>query len=110
MILVSTRHKRLLAWLNPREDEMAALLAELVRVPTENPPGRNYRACAELLERKLREMGLAFERHDFPAEAGVSSEPSPNLLATYGDGTRTLHFHGHYDVVPAQSPAQPSSP
>ena len=85
---------------------MAALLAELVSVSTENPPGRNYQACAELLERKLREAGLACQRHDFPAEAGVNSEPSPNLLATYGNGTRTLHFHGHYDVVPAQSAAQ----
>jgi len=40
---------QLLAWLEPREDEMAALLSELVSVPTENPPGRDYRACADLL-------------------------------------------------------------
>ena len=29
-----------------------------------------------------------------------------SLMATFGSGTRTLYFHGHYDVVPAQSPAQ----
>src|SRR5712671_2422480 len=50
--------ERLLAWLGSRENEMAALLSELVSVPTENPPGRNYQACATVLERKLRDADL----------------------------------------------------
>jgi acetylornithine deacetylase/succinyl-diaminopimelate desuccinylase family protein len=29
-----------------------------------------------------------------------------SLLAGYGQGERVLYFHGHYDVVPAQSPEQ----
>ena len=41
---------------------MAALLAELVAIPTENPPGKNYRACADLLESRLGEFGLDCER------------------------------------------------
>ena len=101
--------ERLVAWLELREAEMAALLAELVSVPTENPPGRNYRACADLLEKKLRQAGLTSERHEFPAStlrAGASEEPAVTLMASFGSGTRTLYFHGHYDVVPAQSPAQ----
>lgn len=101
--------ERLLAWLEPREDEMAALLAELVAVPTENPPGRNYKACADLLQEKLRQAGLACERHEFPASsasADTSDETAVSLMASFGRGTRTLYFHGHYDVVPAQSPAQ----
>lgn len=100
---------RLLAWLEPREDEIAALLAELVAVPTENPPGRNYKACADLLEQKLRQAGLACERHVFPAppaETDAGDETSVSVIASYGSGTRNLYFHGHYDVVPAQSPAQ----
>jgi acetylornithine deacetylase/succinyl-diaminopimelate desuccinylase family protein len=100
---------RLLAWLNPREDEMAALLAELVRVPTENPPGRNYRACADLLEKKLCQAGLTCERHDFPSQPtnpANGDEPAASLMASFGNGKRTLYFHGHYDVVPAQSPEQ----
>jgi len=36
----ATRIDALLSWLQQREDEMAALLAELVAIPTENPPGR----------------------------------------------------------------------
>src|SRR5713226_136398 len=101
--------ERLLSWLEPREDEMAALLAELVSVPTENPPGRNYRICADLLEKKLRQAGLMCERHELPvspARADASNETAVSLMASFGNGTRTLYFHGHNDVVPAQSPEQ----
>src|SRR6202008_5084422 len=52
---------QLLDWLRQREEEMAALLAELVAIPTENPPARNYRACADLLENRLRQCGLECE-------------------------------------------------
>ena len=90
---------RLLDWLRRREDEMADLLAELVAVPTENPPGLNLQVCCDLLESKLSEAGLAFER----VQAG---ESAMSLLAEHGHGNRTLHFHGHYDVVPAQSAEQ----
>lgn len=35
------------------------------------------------------------------------SQDSPVILiATYGHGNRAFYFHGHYDVVPAQSPEQ----
>src|SRR5260370_8152215 len=105
--------ERLLAWLEPREDEMAALLAELVSIPTENPPGRNYRACANLLEKTLSQAGLLCERHEFPAppanaEASpkASDEPPVTLTAPRRTGKPTRYFHGHYDVVPAQSPQQ----
>jgi len=103
--------ERLLAWLNARESEMADLLAELVAIPTENPPGRNYRSCADLLEKRLREAGLSCERHEFSspvanATATADAAHAVNLLASYGRGERTLHFHGHYDVVPAQSTDQ----
>src|SRR5467141_2644202 len=105
------RNGLILDWLGQREDEMAALLAELVAIPTENPPGKNYRACANLLENRLRQCGLECER----LEAGDSKEATSDspvcLIATYGRGERVLYFHGHYDVVPAQSRAQfqPSS-
>jgi succinyl-diaminopimelate desuccinylase len=100
---------RLVAWLNARESEMAGLLAELVAIPTENPPGRNYKDCADLLEKRLREAGLNCERHEFPSPVTTGTADTANavnLLATYGRGERALHFHGHYDVVPAQSAEQ----
>ena len=85
---------------------MTALLAELVAIPTENPPGKTYRACADLLENRLRRVGLECER----LEAGDSKEATSDspvcLLANYGRGERVFYFHGHYDVVPAQSREQ----
>jgi succinyl-diaminopimelate desuccinylase len=101
--------ERLLSWLNPREDEMAALLAQLVSMRTENPPGTNYRACADVLERSIRDAGLACVRHEFSACAATpdaANESAPSLTATFGSGKQTLYFHGHYDVVPAQSVEQ----
>jgi succinyl-diaminopimelate desuccinylase len=101
--------ERLLAWLESREEEMATLLADLISVPTENPPGRSYRACVDLLENKLRQAELPCERHEFSASvagAVASDEAAASLMASFGSGSRTLYFHGHYDVVPAQSQAQ----
>jgi succinyl-diaminopimelate desuccinylase len=100
---------RLLSWLSSRENEMADLLTELIAIPTENPPVRNYKGCADLLERRLHEAGLSCERHEFPssvAKGAADTADAVNLLSSYGHGERTLHFHGHYDVVPAQSAEQ----
>jgi len=94
------------AWLQQREDEMAALLAELVAIRTENPPGKNYRVCADFLENRLKQMGLECERLEVIAAKEGTVDASSCLIAWYGRGERVLYFHGHYDVVPAQSPEQ----
>src|SRR5882762_463436 len=96
----------ILAWLRQHEDEMAALLAELVAIPTENPPGKNYRVCADLLEIRMSEFGLDCERLA-PRDSKAEADGAPVCLqASYGRGERALYFHGHYDVVPAQSAEQ----
>jgi len=94
--------------------EMAELTKELVRSPTENPPGRNYRACADLLARRMRELGLQAKAEKIPAtksglakEVGAAkSEPRYWVRAAYGSGKRAIYFHGHYDVVPASRAGQ----
>src|SRR5258707_4174909 len=102
----SSPHIAFHSWLKEREDEMAALLAELVAIPTENPPGNNYRACADLLENRLRQVGLECERLEAGDSKEATSDSPVSLIATYGRGDRVLYFHGHYDVVPAQSREQ----
>jgi len=92
----------LVEWLQQHEDEMAALLAELVAIPTENPPGRNYRACADLLENRLRREGLECERFETGKQTERAADSPICLIGNYGRGERVLYFHGHYDVVPAQ--------
>lgn len=100
-------------WVREHAEEMARLIEKLVAIPTENPPGRNYRACADLLEHAVQAAGLAcerFESQDAKRRSAHTSYPSHAdascLLASYGSGKPTLYFHGHYDVVPAQSQAQ----
>jgi succinyl-diaminopimelate desuccinylase len=94
--------------------DMADLTKELVRIPTENPPGRNYRACGEALAQRMRRLGLSATVERIPAPRrprakqarGEKEEPRYWVCAWYGSGKPTLCFHGHYDVVPAQSRAQ----
>ena len=97
---------QLMEWLRQREEEMAALLAELVAIPTENPPGKNYHACADLLENRLRKCGLECERLEASELKGSKGESPVCLTANHGRGELVLYFHGHYDVVPAQSREQ----
>lgn len=96
----------LLGWLQHREDEMAALLADFVAVPTENPPGSQYREFSELFENWSAKLGLQIERLSLSRQDhGPEGDPAC-LLTSYGQGDRTFYFHGHYDVVPAQSREQ----
>jgi succinyl-diaminopimelate desuccinylase len=96
----------LLAWLRERENHMAELLAELVAIPTENPPGKDYGACVNLLEKRLKGFGLDCERAGASHQKKDDPEAPVSLIAGYGSGERTIYFHGHYDVVPAQSAEQ----
>lgn len=91
------------SWLRARKEEMAAFLMELVAIPTENPPGRKYRACAELLERRMHQLGLDCKRFEPVGVKNEADDAPVCLLASFGSGERSLYFHGHYDVVPAQS-------
>lgn len=99
---------RLLSWLHKREDEMAALLADLIAVPTENPPGRHYHEFAELLENRVAKLGLRCEHLEPRSKGGgTDSDDTPACLSvSAGHGERIFYFHGHYDVVPAQSEEQ----
>ena len=80
-----------------------SLASRLIRVPSANPPGTNYAPCAEILAGALRETGLSPTVIRVP---GSEDHPRYSILADYGSGSEVLHFHGHYDVVPAARPDQ----
>jgi succinyl-diaminopimelate desuccinylase len=103
---ISSHSPAIHSWLKERKEEMAALLAKLVAIPTENPPGNHYRACTDLLELRLRQFGLDCQRITSAAAQCQPEDAPVSLMATFGAGERTLYFHGHYDVVPAQSAEQ----
>jgi succinyl-diaminopimelate desuccinylase len=96
----------ILKWMRAQEEDMARAVAELVAIPSENPPGKNYRAVATILRKYIRRFGFDFERLQPNTRARNLKESPACLLGEYGRGERTLYFHGHYDVVPAQSVEQ----
>ncbi|MGP1684135.1 MAG: hypothetical protein ACTS8S_17585, partial [Giesbergeria sp.] len=54
---------------------LTALLGELVRCDTTNPPGRNYDAMTRLLVAKLEEAGLSARRLTPPRAAQRAALP-----------------------------------
>lgn len=74
---------------------MLDLTTRLISIPTENPPGNCYEECAATLAAELTALGFDAVRREGAC-----------LLASAGRGPRALVFSGHYDVVPAQNPAQ----
>ncbi len=92
------------AWLEPRADEMAALLGDLVAIDTENPPGRGLGRCGRALQAAMERLGLAPELIEVAPQREL--EDPCVVRCSVGDAPRTIYFHGHFDVVPAQDPAQ----
>ena len=86
-----------------RRDEMAELTAALAAIDTENPPGRAYERCIRFLGDRLGALG--FESRIEPVPGGDANPEHPRfwLRAALGESGPTVYFHGHYDVVPAQS-------
>lgn len=83
--------------------EMLEFLRELIRIPTVNPPGDNYRDCAELIGSRLREFGYDvsyIEAEGRPEH--TARHPRVNVIGSLQNGPArpVLHFNGHFDVVP----------
>jgi len=75
-------------------EELTALIADLVTIETENPPG-NERPCAEFVHEWFTERGI---------DADLVHEPyedRPQVAARVGEGDPTVVLNGHIDVVPA---------
>ncbi|TVQ36222.1 MAG: acetylornithine deacetylase/succinyl-diaminopimelate desuccinylase family protein [Geminicoccaceae bacterium] len=93
---------RLQARVEGARDEVTALCRDLVRIPSENPPGRAYRACVELVGERLRRRG--FDVHYLRAEGALADSdryPRWNVVARLESGRPgpTVHFNSHIDVV-----------
>ncbi len=81
-------------------EETARFAAELIRIPTVNPPGDAYRECAELLGVRLEADGFETEYLQGPGDD--PQRPKINVLGRRrGRMERpALHLNGHIDVVP----------
>lgn len=98
------------------EDEIVDFLVKLIKIPTENPPGKNYEEFTEVLGRKLEEFNydniqyfrVTEDKYDEFIPSNKDDYPRVNLYAQYNTENQTedeepvLHFNGHMDVVPAE--------
>lgn len=88
-------------FLNADQDRQIAFLAELVKSPTDNPPG-DCAAHAELARGLLEDLGFEVESHPVPADAvhaaGMKSVTNLIVRHRFGDGP-TIALNAHGDVV-----------
>ena len=81
----SELHRVLKPALDARIDAMRAFTEELMRIPSENPPGVNYAECAAVIEARLRQMRLPVERIEAPEGRVI-------VRSSWGEGERTLRW------------------
>ena len=90
-------------WVDAHFDEEVKFLQELVRVPTDTPPGNNA-PHAERTAELLAAMGMEAEKHAVPEaevrEAGLESITNLIVRRHYGEGGKTIALNAHGDVVP----------
>ena len=100
---MTTAQQQLDAWIDAHFDEEVKFLQELIRVPTDTPPGNNA-PHAERTAELLAAMGLTAEKHAVPdAEVKAAGlETITNLIVRrrYLDGGKTIALNAHGDVVP----------
>ncbi|MBX3588686.1 MAG: ArgE/DapE family deacylase [Ramlibacter sp.] len=90
------------AWVDAHFDEEVRFLQELVRVPTDTPPGNNA-PHAERTAELLMPFGFEAEKHPVPEADvkayGLASITNLIVRRRYGDGP-TIALNAHGDVVP----------
>lgn len=90
--------------IDDQANALVELTRDLVRVPTINPPGDAYGACAELLGDRLQASNFDVSYLRAEGEVGDSDRyPRMNVVCRRqgaGPGP-TVHFNGHIDVVEA---------
>lgn len=100
--MTADRDRALDAWIDANADREVRFLQELVRVPTDTPPGNNA-PHAERTMALLADMGFAAERHPVPERdaraAGLQSISNVVVRRRYGEG-RIVGLNAHGDVVP----------
>src|SRR5689334_11066227 len=97
-----TDYDKLDAWVDAHFDEEVRFLQELVRVPTDTPPGDNA-PHAERTAELLEAFDFQAEKHPVPQSDvhayGLQSITNLIVRRRYGPG-RTIALNAHGDVVP----------
>jgi succinyl-diaminopimelate desuccinylase len=97
------REQAVLTRIGGMRDEMVDFARAITRIPTVNPPGENYRDCAEAIGVKLREFGYEVQLLEAEGRPEHTREhPRVNVIGSLcgKQAKPLLHFNGHFDVVP----------
>ena len=98
-----TPYAQLDTWIDAHFDEQVKFLQELIRVPTDTPPGNNAPHAERTFE-LLQAMGIEAEKHPVPAPevqaAGLQSITNLIVRRHYGEDGKTIALNAHGDVVP----------
>ncbi|MEI2414760.1 M20/M25/M40 family metallo-hydrolase [Orrella sp. JC864] len=90
-------------YLAGQQAQQTAFLAELVRVPSDNPPG-DCAAHARRAQALLEQLGLAVQAYPVPPAlvlaAGMRSATNLVVRLQFGQGGPTIALNAHGDVVP----------
>jgi succinyl-diaminopimelate desuccinylase len=87
-----------------QRENIQTLTSELIQIPTENPPGNNYREICNFLEKRLKKSGFEVQLIRAQGTLGDSEKhPRWNLVARHDAGKKgeCIHFNSHTDVVKA---------
>ena len=100
---MSTKKEQLAQWIDAHFDEEVGVLQQLLRVPTDTPPGNNA-PHADLVADLVKTYGWSAEKHVVPAQVvrDYGMETITNLIVRrpYGAGGPTVALNAHGDVVP----------
>ncbi|VTU23983.1 Acetylornithine deacetylase [Variovorax sp. PBL-H6] len=101
--MTTTDYDRLDAWIDAHFDEEVRFLQQMVRVPTDTPPGNNA-PHAERTAELLEDFGFSTEKHPVPAQEvkdyGLESITNLIVRRKYGGAGPTVALNAHGDVVP----------
>jgi succinyl-diaminopimelate desuccinylase len=94
--------ERVLSEVDRAADEIVQFTADLVRIPTVNPPGEEYEACARFLGDYLERRSFAVEYIAAEGRAEhTARHPRLNVIGSRRGGAGpVVHLNGHIDVVP----------
>ncbi len=91
------------AFVSQHEEAETRFLAEIVKIPSDNPPGDCNRS-AEAVARLLEGLGFRVERHTVPDALvkanGMISATNLIVRRRFGQGGPTIALNAHGDVVP----------
>lgn len=98
-----TNKEQLAQWIDAHFDEEVAFLQDVIRIPTDTPPGNNA-PHAEAVAGMVEAFGWRAERHAVPQQEvrdyGMESITNLIIRRPYDAGGPTIALNAHGDVVP----------